>query len=84
VFWRSETENVLPHQHHSDLTAVLEEEWLKIPLATSKDFYLSLQRQTDAFCCKRRPYTILINYCGLKPGVSMSLSKPIVIAIDNV
>lgn len=36
-----------PPASHSDLATVLQEEWLKIPLATVQDLYLSFRRHID-------------------------------------
>lgn len=45
-----------PALSRSDLDTVLEEEWIKIPLGTVKDLYLSSLRPIDAaFAAKRGP-----------------------------
>jgi len=67
-----QVKNTVYLQHHSDLATVLEEEWLKIPLVT-----VPVIPKMNLWCIggKRRPYIILINDCGLKPGVIISMSN---------
>lgn len=59
----------------SHLTSVLQEERLRIPLAAVQDLYPSFPRTTDA----GRPYTILINYCDLKPVFQFHFPAPVAI-----
>lgn len=49
-------------------------------VVTVQDLYLSFPRQTDAeLTAKAGP----INYCGIKPGVSVSLSNPHTCSLGN-